>query len=139
MGTPLPSRVSVMSVSSACDATGLRPDRTGEETAVLDRSFALANNRQMDSFAGLEAFAAVVERGSFTAAAAALQTAKSSVSETVRALEERLGVRLLERTTRLVRPTEAGSAFYRHCRRLLDDAANARNEAQAAHKKPAGR
>ena len=40
----------------------------------------------MDSFAGIEAFAAVVERGSFTAAAAALQTAKSSVSETVRAL-----------------------------------------------------
>ena len=93
----------------------------------------------MDSFAGIEAFAAVVERGSFTAAAAALQTAKSSVSETVRALEERMGVRLLERTTRRVRPTEAGAAFYRHCRRLLDDLASARNEAQAAHKQPAGR
>ena len=93
----------------------------------------------MDSFAGIEAFAAVVERGSFTAAATALQTAKSSVSETVRALEERMGVRLLERTTRRVRPTEAGAAFYRHCRRLLDDLASARNEAQAAHKQPAGR
>ncbi|HZB52303.1 MAG TPA: LysR family transcriptional regulator, partial [Reyranella sp.] len=58
----------------------------------------------MDSFAGIEAFAAVVERGSFTAAAAALQAAKSSVSETVRALEDRMGVRLLERTTRRVRP-----------------------------------
>ena len=93
----------------------------------------------MDSFAGIEAFAAVVERGSFTAAAASLQTAKSSVSETVRALEERMGVRLLERTTRKVRPTEAGLAFYRNCRRLLDDAASARNEAQAAHKQPTGR
>lgn len=93
----------------------------------------------MDSFAGIEAFAAVVDRGSFTAAATALQTAKSSVSETVRALEERMGVRLLERTTRRVRPTEAGAAFYRHCRRLLDDLANARNEAQVAHKQPAGR
>jgi DNA-binding transcriptional LysR family regulator len=93
----------------------------------------------MDSFAGIEAFAAVVERGSFTAAAAALQTAKSSVSETVRALEERMGVRLLERTTRRVRPTEAGAAFYRHCRRLLDELASARSEAQAAHKQPAGR
>ncbi len=93
----------------------------------------------MDTFAGLEAFAAVVERGSFTAAAASLQTAKSSISETVRALEDRLGVRLLERTTRRVRPTEAGAAFYRQCRRLLDDAANARAEAQAAHRQPSGR
>jgi len=93
----------------------------------------------MDRFAGIEAFAAVVERGSFTSAATALQTAKSSVSETVRALEERMGVRLLERTTRRVRPTEAGAAFYRHCRRLLDDVANAHSEAQAAHKQPAGR
>jgi DNA-binding transcriptional LysR family regulator len=93
----------------------------------------------MDSFAGIEAFAAVVERGSFTAAAAALQTAKSSVSEMVRALEERMGVRLLERTTRRVRPTDTGAAFYRHCRRLLDDLASARNEAQVAHKQPAGR
>jgi DNA-binding transcriptional LysR family regulator len=93
----------------------------------------------MDSFAGIEAFAAVVERGSFTAAAAALQTAKSSVSETVRALEDRMGVRLLQRTTRRVRPTETGAAFYRHCRRLLDDVTSARNEAQVAHKQPAGR
>lgn len=93
----------------------------------------------MDSFAGVEAFAAVVERGSFTAAAAALQTAKSSVSETVRALEERLGVRLLERTTRRVRPTEAGAAYYAQCRRLLDAAAAARSEAQAAHRHPVGK
>lgn len=93
----------------------------------------------MDSFAGVEAFAAVVERGSFTAAAAALQTAKSSVSETVRALEERLGVRLLERTTRRARPTDAGAVYYRHCRRLLDEAAHARSEARAMHKQPAGR
>jgi DNA-binding transcriptional LysR family regulator len=99
----------------------------------------MANNRPMDSFAGIEAFTAVVERGSFTAAASALQTAKSSVSETVRALEERMGVRLLERTTRRVRPTEAGAAFYRHCRRLLDDVASARSEAQAAQRQPAGR
>jgi len=93
----------------------------------------------MDAFAGMEAFAAVVERGSFTAAAASLQTAKSSISETVRALEERMGVRLLDRTTRRVRPTEAGTAFYRQCHRLLEGAAMARAEAQAAQKAPAGR
>jgi len=48
-------------------------------------------------------------------------------------------VRLLDRTTRRVRPTEAGAAFYRRCRRLLDDAAEARSEAQATQQEPAGR
>ena len=76
----------------------------------------------------------MVERGGFTTAAAFLQTAKSSVSETVRALEDRL-----ERTARKVRPTAAGETFYRHCRRLLDGAASALSETQAAHKAPAGR
>lgn len=93
----------------------------------------------MEAFAGIEAFTRVVETGSFTAAAQALHSAKSSVSETVRTLEERMGVRLLDRTTRRVRPTEAGAAFYRHCRRLLDDLALARSEAQATQKEPAGR
>ena len=50
-----------------------------------------------------------------------------------------MGVRLLDRTTRRVRPTEAGAAFYRHCRRLLDEIAAARGEAQATHRTPAGR
>lgn len=84
----------------------------------------------MEPFAGIEAFARVVESGSFTRAAQRLQTAKSSVSEAVRALEERLGVRLLDRTTRTVRPTEAGLVFYARCRRLLDQAEAARAEIQ---------
>jgi DNA-binding transcriptional LysR family regulator len=92
----------------------------------------------MDSFAGMESFARVVETGSFTAAAARLQTAKSSVSDSVRALEERLGVRLLERTTRRVRPTEAGRLLYARCQRLLDEAAVARAEARALRSAPAG-
>ena len=93
----------------------------------------------MDAFGGIEVFARVVETGSFTAAAQQLQTAKSSVSESVRALEERMGVRLLERTTRRLRPTEAGMAFYQRCRKLLEDAENARAEAQALQQAPAGR
>ena len=93
----------------------------------------------MDPFAGIEAFAKVVECGSFTAAAVQLQTAKSSVSEAVRGLEERLGVRLLDRTTRKVRTTEAGLAFYARCRRLLDDAEAARAAAQADHGTVRGR
>jgi DNA-binding transcriptional LysR family regulator len=116
------------------------PDRSDHgETIFLDGLFAVSNNAAMDKFAGIEAFARVVETGGFTAAAAQLQTAKSSVSETVRALEERLGVRLLDRTTRRVRPTEAGLAFYARCRRLLDEADEARAEAQTMHAAPAGK
>ena len=87
----------------------------------------------------MEAFARVVETGSFTAAAVRLQTAKSSVSEAVRALEERLGVRLLDRTTRRVRPTEAGLVFYERCRRLIEEAETARAEIQVTGKAFAGR
>lgn len=93
----------------------------------------------MDLFAGMETFARVVESGSFTAAANRLQTAKSSVSDAIRGLEERLGVRLLDRTTRRVRPTEAGQLFYARCRRLLDEASAAKAEARAFQQAPAGR
>jgi DNA-binding transcriptional LysR family regulator len=92
----------------------------------------------METFAGMEAFVTVVECGGFTAAATRLRTAKSSVSDTVRALEERLGVRLLERTTRRLRPTEAGRTFYLRCRRLLDEAKAAREEARLLQQSPVG-
>lgn len=106
---------------------------------LLDRLFALANNGRMEPFAGLEAFVRVVEAGSFTGAAQALQTAKSTVSDTIRGLEERLGVRLLDRTTRRVRTTEAGQAFYLRCRRLIEEAEAARAEAKARQEAPMGR
>lgn len=93
----------------------------------------------MSAFAGIEAFVRVVEAGSFTAAAEHLQTAKSSVSAAVRGLEERLGVRLLDRGTRRVAPTEAGRVFYARCRRLLEEEAAARLEAQSLQETPAGR
>jgi DNA-binding transcriptional LysR family regulator len=93
----------------------------------------------MRAFLGIEAFIRVVETGSITAAAERLQTAKSSVSETVRALEERLGVRLLDRSTRRVQPTEAGRAFYLRCRRLLQEEEAARLEVQAWQQAPSGR
>lgn len=93
----------------------------------------------MSAFAGIEAFVRVVEAGSFTAAAQRLQTAKSSVSEAVRGLEERLSVRLLDRSTRSVKPTEAGRAFYARCRRLLDEEAAARVEVQSLQDAPVGR
>lgn len=64
-------------------------------------------------FSGLKAFMAVVDSGNFTRAAASLGVAPSSMSQTIRNLEDRLGVRLLHRTTRSVSLTEAGE-------RLLD-------------------
>jgi DNA-binding transcriptional LysR family regulator len=60
-------------------------------------------------FAELTAFAAIVEHGSFARAAAQLGISPSALSQTIRSLEERVGIRLLNRTTRSVSPTEAGS------------------------------
>jgi DNA-binding transcriptional LysR family regulator len=64
-----------------------------------------------DELAGLGALIAVAERRSFTAAAIELGITPSAVSQTIRALEQRVGVRLLQRTTRSVGLTEAGSRF----------------------------
>lgn len=64
-----------------------------------------------DDLSGLSALLLVAEKRSFTGAAAALRVTPSAVSQTVRALEERVGVRLLQRTTRSVGLTEAGARF----------------------------
>ncbi len=82
----------------------------------------------MRRFKDLEAFIAVVESGSFTAAAERLDTAKSAVSRRVSMLEERLGVQLLRRTTRRLNLTETGQSFYEHSARILADL----DEAEAA-------
>jgi DNA-binding transcriptional LysR family regulator len=66
----------------------------------------------MAKFDDLSAFAAVVRAGSFTRAAAQLGVTQSALSQTVRALERRLDLKLLNRTTRSVSPTEAGERLY---------------------------
>jgi DNA-binding transcriptional LysR family regulator len=68
---------------------------------------------QRDGLGDLMAFFAVAEERSFTRAAAKLGTSQSALSYTIRRLEERLGVRLLDRTTRSVVPTEAGERILR--------------------------
>ena len=75
----------------------------------------------MDRFEDMQTFVAVVEAGSFTAAAARLDTAKSAVSRRVSALEERLGVQLLRRTTRRLNLTDSGQSFYERSARILAD------------------
>ena len=75
----------------------------------------------MDRFDNMRVFAKVVEHGSFAGAAARLGISASMVSLHVKALEERLGARLLNRTTRKVSLTETGRAYYERCTRLLAD------------------
>jgi DNA-binding transcriptional LysR family regulator len=77
--------------------------------------------RSLDDLQAMAVFARVVDARSFTAAARTLETTTSSVSKRVARLEERLGVRLIERTTRAFAPTEAGLAFHEHCARILRD------------------
>ena len=87
----------------------------------------------MDRFEDLQAFVAVVEAGSFTAAAARLDSAKSAVSRRVSALEERLGVQLLRRTTRTLNLTDTGRSFYEHSARILADLEEAESAVQQEH------
>ena len=64
---------------------------------------------------------AVADHGSFTRAAAALHMSQPALSQQIRELEERMGVQLLDRSGRTVRPTDVGEAYLRHVRRALDE------------------
>ena len=92
----------------------------------------------MDPLDGIAAFARVVDSGSFSAAARRLNVSKSAISAHVQRLEERLGVRLLNRTTRRLSLTEAGAAYYRHCARILVEAEAAEQAASALQREPRG-
>ncbi|NUP05898.1 MAG: LysR family transcriptional regulator [Polyangiaceae bacterium] len=90
-------------------------------------------------FAELSAFAAIVQHGSFVRAAAHLGVSPSALSQTIRQLEERLGVRLLHRTTRSVAPSEAGERLLGRigpALTLLDEAVA---EVRASREQPSGR
>ncbi|MFH1805747.1 MAG: LysR family transcriptional regulator [Pseudomonadota bacterium] len=75
----------------------------------------------MDRFGEMHIFVRIVERRSFTKAATDLMMPRATVSNAIQRLEERLGTRLLERTTRQVKPTLDGEAYYQRCRRILFD------------------
>jgi len=75
----------------------------------------------MDRLDAMRLFTRVVDRRSFTQAAHDLDLPRSTATQVVKQLEERLGVRLLQRTTRTVRPTLDGEAYYRRCLAILDD------------------
>src|SRR5437762_12573797 len=89
-------------------------------------------------FANLNAFAAVVEQGSFVRAAAHLGVTPSALSQTIRQLENRLGVRLLNRTTRSVAPTAAGARLYDRIAPMIQELDTAVAEAVATTGQIAG-
>jgi DNA-binding transcriptional LysR family regulator len=93
----------------------------------------------MDRFDAMQAFARVVETGSFTKAADTLHMSKTSVTQLVQQLEARLRVRLLNRTTRRVNVTADGAAYYERVIRLLADLDDAETSLSAASAAPRGR
>src|ERR1043165_1704291 len=86
----------------------------------------------------VEAFCQVIERGGFTAAAKAMGRPKSSVSASISRLEAELGTRLLQRTTRRVRPTEAGESLYQDAGAVFERLRELRADAMARGKAVAG-
>lgn len=92
----------------------------------------------MDRFKQLETFAAVAARGSLSAAAAAEGVAPTIIGRRLDALEERLGVKLLVRTTRRISLTFEGSAFLEDCQRILNDLHNAETSVSLGGVKASG-
>ena len=92
----------------------------------------------MDKIKQMESFVSVITRGSLTAAAAAEGVAPAIMGRRLDALEERLGVKLLLRTTRRITLTHEGSAFLEDCQRLLADLANAEASVSAGGVKASG-
>lgn len=93
---------------------------------------------QISDLNDLRLFAEVVERGSFTAAARVLGLQTSKLSRRVRALEEELGVRLLNRTSRSLSLTEIGRQFHQHCLALVAESKAAKEIVDQTRSKPQG-
>lgn len=93
----------------------------------------------MDRFDAMQAFARVVETGSFTKAAQTLHMSKTTVTQLVQQLEMRLRVRLLNRTTRKVNVTADGAAYYERVVRMLADMDDAETSLSSASTAPRGR
>lgn len=87
----------------------------------------------------MSSFVAVVEAGSFVAAGEVLRVSKAAVSRSVIELEARLGARLLQRTTRRLSLTEAGRAYYGHCKQILAELEEADSAVGVVSGNPVGR
>ena len=93
----------------------------------------------MNNLPGLMAFVRTADLGSFAAAAPRLGISPSAVGKAVTRLENELGVRLLQRTTRSLRLTEEGRVFHERCRGILDELDDARDALLRTRETPRGR
>jgi DNA-binding transcriptional LysR family regulator len=93
----------------------------------------------MDKLTGLAAFVRTAQTQSFVAAGRLLGLSASAVGKSVARLEQRLGVRLFQRSTRRIRLTDEGSRFYERCRHILDDIDQAEAMLSHATEAPRGR
>ncbi|ETI60054.1 LysR family transcriptional regulator [Sphingobium sp. C100] len=92
----------------------------------------------VDRWQAMKIFVRVAETGSFAQAARQLHLSPPVVTRVIAALEDQIGVRLLTRTTRSVKMTEAGSGYFEDCRRILADMADAEAAAAGSHGNPTG-
>lgn len=92
----------------------------------------------MDLFTDMKAFVTVVDAGSFAGAAERLDLSRTMVSKYVMELENHLGTRLMNRTTRRLSLTEAGTAYYERCVQILNDVAEAEHAATQLTARPTG-
>jgi DNA-binding transcriptional LysR family regulator len=93
----------------------------------------------MDRLAAMETFVRVIEAGSFSEAARQLHLGQPAISKSIAQLEERLGVKLLLRSTRGLAPTEAGESFYHRAKRAIEEADEADLAARGADATLSGR
>lgn len=93
----------------------------------------------MDTLHSMRVFVRVIDCGSFTAAAQALDLSTAQVSRLVSELEQQLQARLLHRTTRRLALTEVGERYLQRCRQILGEVDEAAAEARGAHLNPSGR
>lgn len=92
----------------------------------------------MDTFTAMKVYCSVVENDSLADAARKMNVSPSVVSKHLSALEDHLGVRLLNRTTRRISITEEGTAYYERCKQIITDVAEAEIEVSSAHTAPRG-
>lgn len=93
----------------------------------------------MDKLSGLLAFVKAADLGSFVAAGRALELSASAIGKGVARLEQEVGVRLLQRSTRRIQLTEEGRLFHERCRRILDDLDDAQAMLSHVQEVPRGR
>jgi len=119
------------------DAT-LEQQMFANQISRLRPEFTAGRELNMDRFTGLTVFAKVVEAANFAAAGRQLRMSPAMVSKHVQRLEEQLGVRLLNRTTRRVSATEVGQTYYEHCLRILAEMEEADGAARDLQTAPRG-